>query len=85
MEKNLQVYILGSGCKNCNHLEEETKKALEEMGLKAELGHITDFLEIAKYGVMQTPALVVDGKVVLSGYVAKKEEIKGKIQEVIGE
>jgi len=72
----MEIKILGSGCKRCNELEENTKKALEEMGLVAEVIKVTDFKEIAKYGVMTTPALVIDEKVISKGKVLKKEEIK---------
>lgn len=72
----MEIKILGSGCKKCNQLEENTKKALEEMGLVAEVIKVTDFKEIAKYGVMTTPALVIDEKVMSKGKVLKKEEIK---------
>lgn len=72
----MEIKILGSGCKKCNELEENTKKALEEMGLVAEVIKVTDFKEIAKYGVMTTPALVIDEKVISKGKVLKKEEIK---------
>lgn len=77
----MEIKILGSGCKKCNQLEENTKKALEEMGLVAEVIKVTDFKEIAKYGVMTTPALVIDEKVISKGKVLKKEEIKEMISK----
>lgn len=72
----MNIKILGSGCKNCKKLEENTKKALEELGLNAEVQKVEDFKEIMKYGVMQTPALVVDEEVKFSGKVLKSEDIK---------
>lgn len=75
-EKECAVKILGSGCDKCRELEAETKKALAELGRPVEVEHVRDFKRIAQYGVMQTPALVVDGKVAFSGKVLKKEEIK---------
>ena len=57
------VKVLGSGCAKCNALEEVTRQALTELGMEPVVGHITDFAQIAAYGVMTTPALVVDGKV----------------------
>lgn len=67
--------ILGGGCNACNQLEAATVEALKELGIDEPVGHITDFAVIATYGVMSTPALVVDGKVVLMGKVAKCAEI----------
>jgi small redox-active disulfide protein 2 len=63
------IKVLGSGCTNCQKLETATRAALVELGLDAELEHVTDPGEIASYGVMRTPALVVDDEVVLSGRV----------------
>lgn len=73
--ENASILILGSGCKNCQILEENTKAALAILGKDSPVGHITDFTQIASYGVMTTPALVVDGKVISSGKVLKPEEI----------
>ena len=69
------VKILGSGCAKCNALEAATKAALEQLGMDAEIDHVTDFAKIAAYGVMNTPALVVDGKVVSYGKTLKTEEV----------
>ena len=68
------VKVLGAGCEKCNALETAVVAALEELGMDTEIQHITDFAEIAAYGVMSTPALVVDGKVVSYGKVLKKDE-----------
>ncbi|NCC07292.1 MAG: thioredoxin family protein [Clostridia bacterium] len=69
------VKVLGSGCDKCNALEAATVQALEELGMDTAIEHVTDFAQIAAYGVMTTPALVVDGKVVSSGRVLKKDEV----------
>lgn len=69
------IKILGLGCKYCTTLAENTKEALKELGLEAEIVKVTDFAEIASYGVMSTPALVVDEKVVSYGKVLKPKEI----------
>ena len=69
------VKVLGSGCAKCNQLEAATKAALEQLGMDTTIDHVTDFSEIAAYGVMSTPALVVDGKVVSYGKVLKTDEI----------
>lgn len=78
------VKILGSGCAKCNELEANTKAALEQLGMDTEIDHVTDFTQIASYGVMSTPALVVDGKVVAFGKVFKTEEIVKILQKARG-
>ena len=77
------VKVLGSGCTKCNELEANVKKALEELEMNTTIEHVTDFAQIAAYGVMSTPALVVNGKVVSYGKVLKVEEaikILGKVK-----
>ncbi len=69
------IKVLGGGCDKCHELEANTKAALEDMGIKEAVELITDFAVIAAYGVMSTPALVIDNKVVAYGKVLKKDEI----------
>lgn len=69
------VKVLGSGCAKCNALEAAAKEALTELNMDTTIDHVTDFAGIAAYGVMSTPALVVDGKVVSVGKVLKKDEV----------
>lgn len=69
------IKILGSGCKNCVTLKENTDAALRELGMEAEVIKVTDFKDIMAYGVMSTPALVIDEKVVSFGKVLKPKEI----------
>ena len=76
------VKILGSGCAKCNQLEAATKVALEQLGMNTAIDHVTDFSQIAAYGVMTTPALVVDDKVVSYGKVLKTEEVVRILQKV---
>jgi len=76
------VKVLGSGCKKCNELEANTKAALDQLGMDTTIEHVTDFAQIAAYGVMTTPALVVDGKVVSYGKVLKTEEVVKILQKV---
>ena len=64
--------------------DDAIRAALEELGMDAAIDHVTDFAQIAAYGVMTTPALVVDGKVVSYGKVLKKDEAKALIQKVRG-
>ncbi len=73
-ETGCAVKVLGSGCKKCNDLEAAVKAALGEMGKSVEVEHVTDFNKIAAFGVMTTPALVVNNKVVSMGKVLKKDE-----------
>lgn len=70
-----RIKVLGSGCAKCNELAANTEAALAELGMDTTIDHVTDFAQIAAYGVMSTPALMVDGKVVSLGKVLKKEEI----------
>lgn len=78
------VKVLGSGCAKCNALEAAVRSALEELGMDTTIDHVTDFGQIAAYGVMSTPALVVDGKVVSYGKVLSKDEAKALIQKARG-
>ncbi len=70
------IKILGSGCSKCQTLTENTRKALADTGREAEILKVTDFAGIAAHGVMSTPALVVDGKVVSAGKVLTPAEIR---------
>ncbi len=76
------VKVLGSGCKKCNQLEAAAKEALRQLGMDDTIEHVTDFAQIASYGVMTTPALVIDGKVVSYGKVLKTEEVVKILQKV---
>jgi small redox-active disulfide protein 2 len=76
------VKVLGSGCAKCNQLEAATKAALEQLGMDTTIDHVTDFSQIAAYGVMSTPALVIDGKVVSYGKVLKTEEVVKILQKI---
>lgn len=76
------VKVLGSGCAKCNQLEAATKAALEQLGMDTTIDHVTDFSQIAAYGVITTPALVIDEKVVSYGKVLKTEEVVKILQKV---
>jgi len=69
------IKILGSGCKKCTALAENAKAAAMAAGQQAEIVKVTDFAEIAAYGVMSTPGLVVDERLLSSGKVLTAEEI----------
>lgn len=75
----IEIKILGSSCVKCQDLENAVVAAVEELKLNAEIKHITDFAQIAGYGVMSTPALVVNDRIVSYGKVLKKDEIKSLI------
>jgi small redox-active disulfide protein 2 len=71
-----KIEVLGTGCKKCQQLEANTKTALANLSLDAEVLHITDPIEIAKRGILSTPALVINGKVVAKGKVMTPQEIQ---------
>jgi small redox-active disulfide protein 2 len=78
------VKVLGSGCAKCNQLKEATKAALKQLGMDTTIEHVTDYAQIAAYGVMATPALVIDGKVVSYGKVLRTDEVVKILQQVRG-
>ena len=71
-----KIQILGTGCPKCKQLAENAETAAKELGIEYELKKVTDINEIMKFGVMMTPALVIDGDVKDSGKVASPDEIK---------
>jgi small redox-active disulfide protein 2 len=75
----MNIKVLGSGCTNCKTLEMRTMEAVEELHIAAVIEKVQDYQEIASYGVLRTPGLVIDGKVVSVGTVPKVEEIKSLI------
>lgn len=75
----MKIEILGTGCAKCKSLYENTKLAVQEKGVDAEIVKVEDIPSIMKYGVMSTPALVIDGQVKFSGKVASTGEIKGML------
>ena len=71
----MEIKVLGSGCKNCVALEAHVRQSLDTLGVEASIDKVTDYGEIAAYGVMSTPALVVDDIVVLAGRVPSVEDL----------
>jgi small redox-active disulfide protein 2 len=71
-----KIEILGMGCAKCNQLTERARDAVNELGIEAEVLKVQDIKAITNYGVLMTPALVVDGVVKVAGKVPKVEEIK---------
>ncbi len=76
-----RVKILGGGCARCGALEKSTLEALALLGMDTHVEHVTDYSAIASYGVMSTPALVMDGKVLCSGRVPGRDEIAEMIKK----
>jgi small redox-active disulfide protein 2 len=72
----MDIKILGTGCANCKNLETNTRTALDDLGLIVEIDKVTDPGEIISWGVMSTPALVIDDEVVLSGRVPPADQIR---------
>ena len=73
----IRIQVLGSGCSRCKVLAERAEQAARELGLEYEIEKVTDLDAIVGYGVLATPALVVDGKLKLSGRVPSAEQLKG--------
>jgi len=72
----MKIEILGTGCPKCKMLEDNARKAVEALKIKAEIVKVTEIDKIIEYGVMSTPALVIDGNVKSYGKIADVEEIK---------
>ncbi len=71
----MEIKVLGGGCSKCKKLESYTKDACTLLGIDANIEKVTDFKDIASYGVMQTPALIVNGKIMVSGHVPKVKQL----------
>ena len=72
----MNIKVLGGGCCKCESLLEAVKEAVAEKGIEAEIEYITDMAKIMEYGIMSTPALMVDGEVVSMGQALKAKEVK---------
>ena len=75
--RNMKIEVLGTGCAKCTQLYDNVKKALDLAGKEAEIVKVQDIPSIMKYGVMSTPALVIDGVVKVSGKAPSADEIRG--------
>jgi len=76
-----KIEVLGSGCSNCIRLEKNAREAVAALGVEAEITKVTDYAEIMAYGVMSTPGLVIDGKVVSVGRVPSAGDITAWLGE----
>ncbi|MBN2214410.1 MAG: TM0996/MTH895 family glutaredoxin-like protein [Bacteroidales bacterium] len=72
----MEIKVLGTGCPRCRALERTVIDTLAALNIDAEVSKVEDIMKIMEYGIMRTPALVINNKVVLSGYVPDKNEIK---------
>ena len=77
----LKIEVLGPGCPKCQLLEKNVRAAVEEMGIEAEVTKVSEIKEIAARGVLMTPGLVVDGKVVSSGHLLSVIQVKKRLEE----
>jgi len=75
----MEIKVLGTGCSKCKTLEKLTRDAVAELGIPAEIEKVEDIYKIMSFGVMSTPALVIDQKIVVSGRVPSVSEIKDMI------
>ena len=75
------IEVIGPGCNNCERLEKNTREAIAMAGIDAEITKVTDYAEIMAYGIMSTPGLVIDGKVVSYGRVPSAGDIAAWLSE----
>ncbi len=80
----MEIKILGAGCPRCQEVEKRTINVLAEMNIPADVQKVTDISEIAKYKIIATPGLVINGKVKCSGRIPSKEELKKWIESEKG-
>lgn len=71
----MEIKVLGSGCSSCKKLEKNTLDAIDKLGIKAHVEKVTDMNEILAFGVMNTPALVIDNKIVMQGQVPNVKKL----------
>lgn len=78
----MEIIILGPNCANCIELEKRTKKMVDLLGITAHIKKEEDMMKIMEYGVMRTPALVIDGKVVMSGRLPNDKELRKLLESI---
>ena len=76
----MKVEVLGPGCKNCETVFERVEEVVQELGLDAELNHVTDINEAMEKGVTMTPGIMIDDEIVSEGQVPSKDKIKELLQ-----
>lgn len=77
----MNIKVLGTGCANCKHLLQLVEYAVQKLEVKAEIEYITELVEISKYGLLRTPGLIINQKIVSYGRVPKLNEIEQMIEE----
>jgi small redox-active disulfide protein 2 len=81
----LTIKVLGSGCPNCKRLEQETRKAINNLALEAKVIKVTDYREIMEYDILSTPGLVINEKVVSTGKIPSQSEIASFLTSALEE
>ena len=71
----MEIKVIGEGCEKCDKLYENTCQAVSELGLKADIVKVEDLMDIVRLGVLTTPSVMLDGKLIISGRVPKVKEI----------
>ena len=79
----MDVKVIGAGCPDCDKLKASTEAALKELGIKAEIQRISSLKDIVLLGVMTAPSLLVDGKLLISGQAASKEEVNKQLEKLL--
>lgn len=79
------IKVLGAGCANCMRLENVTREVVNELGVSATVEHVTDYKAIMSYGVMATPGLVIDDKVVSAGRIPSKAEVTSWVTQALAD
>jgi hypothetical protein len=79
--KSERILVLGAGCPKCRALQQAVLRALDDMNENISVGHVTDYAEMAQYGVMSTPALVIDGRVVSAGRALSQNDVLRLLKE----
>ena len=76
-----RILVLGAGCPKCRVLTQTVSQALDELHATVTVGHVSDYAEMAKYGVMSTPALAIDGRVVSAGRALTQQDVLRLLKE----
>lgn len=83
MAPSSEIRILGTGCAKCKSLEESVRGALADLGMNVPVVHTTDPASIASWGVMRTPALVLNNKVVAAGRILSRDQVKALVEQAL--